>query len=66
MFIKKIIWDFTDTDFEDCLYEEALSMVCLPNSIEVEELDEEANEYEIKEYLSECYGFEVKSYELDE
>ena len=64
--LKKIIWDFSDTDFEDCLYEEALNMVCLPESIEADDLDEESNDYEIKEFLTENYGFDVKSYEIDE
>ena len=63
--LKKIVWDFSDTDFEDCLYEEALNMVCLPASIEADELDEESNDYEIKEFLTENYGFDVKSYEID-
>ena len=40
--LKKIVWDFSDTDFEDCLYEEALNMVCLPESIETDDLDEES------------------------
>lgn len=64
--LKKIVWDFSDTDFEDCLYEEALNMVCLPESIESDDLDEESNDYEIKEFLTENYGFDVKSYEIDE
>ena len=64
--LKKIIWDFSETEFEDCLYEEATKVVCLPDSLEVDELDEESNDYEIREFLTEEYGFEIKSYEVEE
>ena len=64
--IKKITWNFEDTEFEECLYEEAVSMVCLPESLDIDELDEESNDYEIKEFLTENYGFDVKSYEIEE
>jgi hypothetical protein len=64
--VKKIIWDFSDTDFEDCLYEEATKVVCLPKTLDIEDLDEESNDYEIREYLTENYGFEIKSYEVEE
>ena len=64
--VKKIIWDFSDTDFEDCLYEEATKVVCLPKALDIEDLDEETNNYEIREYLTENYGFEIKTYEVEE
>lgn len=62
LLIKKIKWDFSNTDFEECLYSEAIEMTCLPSSISTEELNEESNDYEIKEFLTEQYGFEVKRY----
>ena len=64
--LKKIIWDFSDTDFEGCLHEEATEALCLPTSLNIEELDEESNDYEIREFLTENYDFEVKTYEIEE
>lgn len=66
LIVKKIIWDFSDTEFEDCLYEEATKVVCLPKNLEIEDLDEESNDYEIREFLTENYGFEVKKYQIEE
>ena len=66
IFVKKIKWDFTDTEFEDCLLSEAMNMLSLPRELCIEDLDDESNDYEIKEYLTECYGFEVKNYEVEE
>jgi len=66
LILKKIIWDFSDTEFEDCLYKEATQVVHLPKSLETEELDEESNDYEIREFLTENYGFEVKTYEIED
>jgi len=61
--IRKIIWDFSGTDFEDCDYEESRKIAVLPRSLRIkeEDLDSDACEEDIIEYLSECYGFEVKS-----
>jgi len=61
--IKKIIWDFEGTDFEDCNYEESRKIAVLPKSLKIheEDLDSDACEEDIKDYLSESYGFEVKS-----
>lgn len=64
--LKNIIWDFSDSEFKNCLYEEAIDMVCLPACLELDDLDEDSNDYEIKEYLTETYGFDVKTYELEE
>jgi len=65
--IKKIIWDFSDTEFEDCDYEEARKIAILPKSISLkeEDLDSDACEEDITEYLVESYGFEVKSIRLE-
>jgi hypothetical protein len=64
--IRNIKWDFSDTEFSDCLYEEAMNLVFLPESLDIEELEEDSSSYEIKSYLHENYGFEVKSFELEE
>ena len=34
--------------------------------LEIEDLDEESNDYEIREFLTENYGFEVKKYQIEE
>ena len=64
--VKKIIWDFDGTEFEGLLYEEVRKIVILPKSLKIKDLDEEACEEEIHEFLSENYGFEVKSFEIEE
>tara|TARA_B100001059_G_C17799457_1_gene565227 strand:+ start:1357 stop:1560 length:204 start_codon:yes stop_codon:yes gene_type:complete len=64
--VKKIIWDFDGTEFEGLLYEEVRKIVILPKSLKIKELDEDACEEEVLEYLSENYGFEVKSVEMEE
>lgn len=65
--IKKIIWDFSDTEFEDCDYEESRKIAILPKSLKIkeEDLDSDACEEDIVEYLIECYNFEVKSIRLE-
>ena len=65
--IKKIVWDFSDTEFEDCDYEEARKIAILPKSISLkeEDLDSDACEEDITEYLVEFCGFEVKSIRLE-
>ena len=66
--VKKIIWDFDGTDFEDCDYEESRKIAVLPKSIKIkeEDIDSDAQEEDILEYLSETYGFEVKSVVFEE
>lgn len=61
--IKKIMWDFSDTEFEDCDYEEARKIAVLPKSLKVneEELDSDAEYEDVIEYLEENYGFSVES-----
>lgn len=61
--IKKIMWDFSDTEFEDCDYEEARKIAVLPKSLKIneEELDSDAEYEDIIEYLEENYGFVVES-----
>lgn len=68
--IKKIMWDFSDTEFEDCDYEEARKIAVLPKSLKIneEELDSDAEYEDVIEYLEENYGFIVESIvtELDD
>ena len=64
--VKKIVWDFDGTEFEGLLYEEVRKIVILPKSLKIKELEEDACEEEILEFLSENYGFEVKSVEIEE
>ena len=61
--IKKIMWDFSDTEFEDCDYEEARKIAVLPKSLKIneEELDSDAEYEDVIEYLEENYGFVVES-----
>lgn len=61
--IKKIMWDFSDTEFEDCDYEEARKIAVLPKSLKIneEELDSDAEYEDVIEYLEENYGFSVES-----
>tara|TARA_X000000368_G_C23008576_1_gene702435 strand:+ start:409 stop:624 length:216 start_codon:yes stop_codon:yes gene_type:complete len=65
--IKKIIWDFSNTEFEDCDYEEARKIAILPKSISLkeEDLDSDAEEEDIIEYIIENFGFEVESIKLE-
>ena len=35
--IKKIIWDFSGTEFEDCDYEESRKIAILPSSLKIKE-----------------------------
>ena len=61
--IKKIMWDFSDTEFEDCDYEEARKIAVLPKSLKIneEEIDSDAEYEDVIEYLEENYGFVVES-----
>lgn len=65
--IKKIIWDFSDTEFEDCDYEEARKIAVLPKSLKINEddLDSDAELEDIIEYLLEHYNFSVSSIVVD-
>tara|TARA_S200000501_G_C20815152_1_gene740205 strand:+ start:157 stop:372 length:216 start_codon:yes stop_codon:yes gene_type:complete len=65
--IKKIIWNFEDTEFEDCNYEESRKVAILPKSLKIQEedLDSDACEEDIVDYLVETYNFEVKSIKLE-
>tara|TARA_B100001057_G_scaffold483205_1_gene559629 strand:+ start:739 stop:954 length:216 start_codon:yes stop_codon:yes gene_type:complete len=65
--IKKIIWNFEDTEFEDCDYEESRKVAILPKNLKIqeEELDSDACEEDIIDYLVEAYNFEVKSIKLE-
>lgn len=66
--VKKIIWDFEGTEFEDCDYNEARKIAVLPRSLKIKEddLDSDADSEDILEYLVEIYGFEIKSIFLEE
>lgn len=65
--VKKIIWNFEDTEFEDCDYEESRKVAILPKNLKIqeEELDSDACEEDIMDYLVETYNFEVKSIKLE-
>lgn len=66
--VKKIIWNFEGTDFEDCDYEESRKIAVLPKSLKIKEddIDSDAQEEDIVEYLEETYGFEVETIVFDE
>ena len=66
--VKKIIWNFEGTDFEDCDYEESRKIEVLPKSLKInkDDIDSDAQEEDIIEYLSETYSFEVKSVIFEE
>ena len=65
--IKKIIWNFEDTEFEDCDYEESRKIAILPKRLKVQEedLDSDACEEDIIDYLIETYNFEIKSIKFE-
>ena len=65
--IKKIIWDFSDTEFENCDYEESRKIAVLPKSLKIEEddLDTDACEEDIVDYLVENYNFDVESIKFE-
>lgn len=65
--IKNIIWDFSDTDFENCDYEESRKIAILPKSLKIkeEELDSDACEEDIVDYLIETYRFDIKSIKFE-
>lgn len=66
--VKKIVWSFVGTDFEDCDYEESRKIAVLPKSLKIKEddIDSDAEEDDIVEYLASNYGFEVESIVFDE
>ena len=64
--VKNIIWDFDGTEFEGLLYEEVRKIVILPKNLKIKDLDDDSCEEEVCEYLSENYGFDVKSFDIDE
>ena len=66
--VKKIVWSFSGTDFEDCDYEESRKIAVLPKSLKIKEddIDSDAQEEDIVEYLESTYGFEVDSVDFDE
>lgn len=66
--INKIVWDFSDTEFEDCSYEDARRITILPESLKIKskDIDSDADEEEIIEYLNENYGFSVESIEMED
>lgn len=64
--VTKINWDFSDTEFEDCDYEEARQIAILPDSIKIKDLDSDSSEEEIIDYLIENFGFEIDSLEIEE
>ena len=64
--VKNIIWDFDGTEFEGLLYEEDRKIVILPKNLKIKELDDDSCEEEVFEYLAENYGFDVKSFDIDE
>ena len=59
--IKKIVWDFSDTEFEDCDYEEARKVAVLPKSLTLkdDEVDSDAERDDVIEFLEENYSFAV-------
>lgn len=54
-------WDFSDTEFEELQYEEAIEQAGLPSYVDID-IDEDET---IEDHLLETYGFEVLSYEED-
>jgi len=66
--VKKIVWNFEGTDFEDCNYEESRKIAVLPKSLKIneEDIDSDAQEEDIVEYLESAYGFEVESIDFEE
>lgn len=66
--VKKIVWNFEGTDFEDCDYEESRKIAVLPKSLKIneEDIDSDAQEEDIVEYLESAYGFEVESIDFEE
>lgn len=65
--IKKIKWDFSETEFSDCDYEEARKIAVLPKSLTLkeEDLDSDAEIEDIIEYLEENYNFPILSIKTD-
>lgn len=66
--IKKIIWDFSGTEFEDCDYEESRKIAVLPKKLKIKEddLDSDAEIEDVIEFLEETYHFSVKSIITDQ
>lgn len=64
--VTKIVWDFSETEFEDCSHKEAVEIAVLPTSLKINEDDlDDVGEEEIIDFLSENYGFNVKEIEVD-
>jgi len=66
--IKKIIWDFSGTEFEDCDYEESRKIAVLPKKLKIkeEDLDSDAEIEDVIEFLEETYNFSVESIITDQ
>ena len=65
--IKKIVWDFSGTEFEDCDYEESRKIAILPKSLKIheEDLDSDACEEDIVDYLVEAYNFDIENIKFE-
>jgi hypothetical protein len=66
--INKIVWDFEGTEFEDCDHDEACNIAILPTSLKLKEkdVDSDAEIDDIIDHISENYGFQILSIEVDE
>lgn len=66
--IKKIIWDFSGTEFEDCDYEESRKIAVLPKKLKIkeEDLDSDAEIEDVIEFLEETYNFSVETIITDQ
>ena len=66
--IKKITWDFSGTEFEDCDYEESRKIAVLPKKLKIkeEDLDSDAEVEDVIEYLEETYNFPIESIITDQ
>jgi hypothetical protein len=58
----KVKWDFENTEFEHLRYSEAVVESNLPNTVTIEDYDEE--EVEIESYLIDEYVFSPKSWKI--
>tara|TARA_Y100000310_G_scaffold207810_1_gene208325 strand:- start:681 stop:872 length:192 start_codon:yes stop_codon:yes gene_type:complete len=60
----RVKWSFKDTEFEDLQYEEAREILDLPRIIELEDdLDKDEINSELEDL---SYGFEIKSWNIDD
>jgi hypothetical protein len=66
--INKIVWDFEGTEFEDCDHDEACNIAVLPRSLKLKEkdIDSDADIDDIIDHISENYGFQILSIDIDE